>query len=77
MGKDGGEAAKRSSVNITIPSSDTARIQELHLNTIHLLCEAIEAKLFSSIPTDSETGEVVSIVNHQKLEQWEKEKLSS
>lgn len=77
LGKDGGEAAKRSSVNIIIPSTDTARIQELHLNTIHVLCEAIEAKLFSSIPTDSETSEVVSIVNHQKLEQWKKEKLSS
>lgn len=29
-------------LEITIPSSDTARIQELHITVIHLICEIVE-----------------------------------
>jgi D-sedoheptulose 7-phosphate isomerase len=41
-GRDGGEIKEIADVNIIIPSSDTARIQEMHILIGHLLCEALE-----------------------------------
>ncbi|GAB5379163.1 MAG: phosphoheptose isomerase [Aliiglaciecola sp.] len=48
-GKDGGEMAGLlgpSDVEIRVPSSRTARIQEVHLLVIHNLCECIDDSLF-------------------------------
>lgn len=48
-GKDGGEMAGLLSahdVEIRVPSSRTARIQEVHLLVIHNLCECIDDSLF-------------------------------
>jgi DnaA initiator-associating protein len=48
-GKDGGEMAgflSENDVEIRVPSSRTARIQEVHLLVIHNLCEAIDNALF-------------------------------
>lgn len=47
LGKDGGELAALSDIAVVVPSQDTQRIQELHINIIHLLCEIIEKQLFS------------------------------
>ena len=41
LGKDGG-AMKACNNAIIIPSSDTARIQEMHILIIHTLCAAID-----------------------------------
>lgn len=48
-GKDGGEMAGfmgENDVEIRVPSSKTARIQEVHLLVIHNLCECIDNTLF-------------------------------
>jgi D-sedoheptulose 7-phosphate isomerase len=50
-GKDGGEMAKLLSaqdVEIRIPSTSTARIQESHLVVIHCLCDLIDQNLFGN-----------------------------
>ena len=52
-GRDGGQVAKilsASDIEIRVPSESTARIQEIHLLTIHCLCDQIDAILF---PEDS------------------------
>lgn len=48
-GKDGGEMVGfigENDVEIRVPSSSTARIQEVHLLVIHNLCESIDNALF-------------------------------
>jgi phosphoheptose isomerase len=47
LGKDGGELAELSDISVVVPSHDTQRIQEVHINIIHLLCEIVEKQLFS------------------------------
>ena len=36
--------------HITIPSEDTARIQEMHLLSGHIICEIIEETMFGKVP---------------------------
>lgn len=48
-GRDGGEAAtllNRDDVEVRVPSSSTARIQETHILIIHCLCDIIDHTLF-------------------------------
>ncbi len=48
-GRDGGRMAKLlidSDVEIRVPADNTARIQEVHLLTIHCLCHQIDESLF-------------------------------
>ena len=48
-GKDGGKIAlelQASDVEVRVPSDITARIQEVHLLTIHCLCDIIDTQLF-------------------------------
>lgn len=48
-GKDGGDIAGllgENDVEIRVPSSRTARIQEVHLVVIHCLCDIIDSTLF-------------------------------
>lgn len=48
-GRDGGEMANLLDINdieIRVPSESTARIQEVHLLTIHCLCHQIDETLF-------------------------------
>jgi D-sedoheptulose 7-phosphate isomerase len=47
-GRDGGEVAKLlngKDVEIRVPSSSTARIQEVHILIIHCLCDLIDQQL--------------------------------
>lgn len=46
-GASGGELAAQADVLIAAPSRVTARIQELHILCIHVLCELLDAKLRS------------------------------
>lgn len=49
-GRDGGAIAKQLSANdveIRVPSNITARIQEVHLLTIHCMCDQIDKTLFT------------------------------
>ena len=48
-GKQGGnmrEMLKEGDIEICVPSTSTARIQEVHLLVIHCLCDLIDAQLF-------------------------------
>ena len=48
-GRDGGLVAKllsKDDIEIRVPSESTARIQEIHLLTIHCLCDQIDELLF-------------------------------
>lgn len=45
-GKGGGAMAPHADILIEIPSSDTPRIQEVHMFLGHCLCEIVEATLF-------------------------------
>jgi len=41
-GKDGGAMSQHCDLNLIIPSHDTPRIQEMHIFTIHTLCQIID-----------------------------------
>jgi len=45
LGKKGGVCKNHSDIPLIIPSDNTARIQEIHILTEHLLCELVEKKL--------------------------------
>jgi D-sedoheptulose 7-phosphate isomerase len=45
LGKDGGQLRGRCDIELLIPSSTTARIQECHKLLYHILCEWIESKI--------------------------------
>ncbi len=46
LGGNGGTLADMGEVTITIPHSDTGRIQEGHITAGHIMCEIIERELF-------------------------------
>lgn len=45
VGNDGGKLGHMADYSIIIPCNVTARVQESHITTIHILCEYVEAKL--------------------------------
>ncbi|MCX7942303.1 MAG: HAD-IIIA family hydrolase [Dictyoglomaceae bacterium] len=47
-GRDGGEMARISDINITVPFHMTPHIQEAHITIGHILCDLVEEYLFSS-----------------------------
>ena len=51
LGRDGGPARALATLEITVPSDSTARIQEAHALLIHALCEAIEQRLSDAAPS--------------------------
>ena len=42
LGKTGGECLKLADYSYVVPSSESARIQEVHLFIEHLICELVE-----------------------------------
>jgi D-inositol-3-phosphate glycosyltransferase len=48
LGKDGGEVAGSGLIDIIVPSYSTQRIQEVHLQLVHVLCTLVEMKLFKT-----------------------------
>ncbi len=49
-GGDGGELLPLVDIGIVVPSTDSARVQELHIAVVHVLCEVIESSLFAAEP---------------------------
>jgi D-sedoheptulose 7-phosphate isomerase len=47
VGKGGGCLAGLVDVAIVVPSDVTARVQECHISVIHVLCELVDAELFT------------------------------
>ncbi len=43
LGRDGGVLASKSDLAVIVPSEVTARIQEIHILMIHLICERLDA----------------------------------
>lgn len=50
LGRDGGAIKEVVDLEITIPSSDTPRIQEGHSAIIHIICDLVEKRLFGKKP---------------------------
>ena len=48
LGCGGGKIAQESDFSLICASNDTPRVQEMHILIIHILCSAIENKLFPS-----------------------------
>ena len=46
-GRDGGEFNKICSLNIIVPASETARIQEMHILIGHIICQLIDLEFTS------------------------------
>ena len=46
-GRSGGAVADHSDATARVPDDDTARIQEVHITIIHLVCQHVEAALFA------------------------------
>ena len=42
LGKKGGLAKNKSTIDLIVPSNSTARIQEYHLLIGHILCELVD-----------------------------------
>lgn len=47
-GQSGGLMADNFDLSIKVPSTSTARIQEVHILVGHIICEIVESKVFSS-----------------------------
>ncbi len=45
-GSDGGKLADIADITISVNAGDTARIQQVHITVIHVICELIEESLF-------------------------------
>jgi len=46
LGGDGGDLIDAVDLSLVIPSSDTARIQEMHILAGHIICEIVEVQFF-------------------------------
>ncbi len=46
IGKNGGKMKGMADIDIIVPSDNTPRIQECHLMMMHIICEAVENKMF-------------------------------
>jgi D-inositol-3-phosphate glycosyltransferase len=55
LGRDGGAAQALTDIPITVPSTDTQKIQEVHLVAIHLVCELVEARVAGTRAPESAT----------------------
>lgn len=47
LGKDGGVLKGQGTFEIVVDSSNTPRIQEMHLTMLHIICEIVEKRLFT------------------------------
>ena len=48
LGKDGGQLKTMVQIALVVPSSNTQRIQEVHITVGHILCGALERRVLSS-----------------------------
>ena len=53
-GGNGGDAVAEADISILVPSTTTARIQEMHLLVVHLLSEAVDAWAAGELPVAGE-----------------------
>jgi D-sedoheptulose 7-phosphate isomerase len=46
-GRDGGPAGAAADIHINVPSTSTARVQEVHRTLLHAMCELVERELYA------------------------------
>lgn len=49
-GESGGKVAPACDIAVKVPDTNTAKIQEMHLLVIHLICQLVEAAVFDESP---------------------------
>ena len=63
-GRDGGriqQILNPGDINICVPSESTARIQEVHILTIHCLCDLIEVQMFGQAPLSHPVAQTTTV----------------
>ena len=56
-GGDGGKMAKAADIVLTVPSSDTPRIQEGHITIGHIICDIVETSLTTDCSVSSKRSQ--------------------
>jgi D-inositol-3-phosphate glycosyltransferase len=54
LGKSGGDTVELADITILVPSYDTQRIQEMHIQVLHIMCELVEKNLYAMRPLEQE-----------------------
>ncbi len=47
-GRDGGAVGRAADVHLNVPSTSTARVQEVHITILHVVCDLVERELTES-----------------------------
>lgn len=55
-GRRGGLVSTESDLTLRVPDNDTARIQEIHLIGLHIVCRLVEESLFAPAPARTDDG---------------------
>jgi D-sedoheptulose 7-phosphate isomerase len=55
-GETGGALASLAEVTLKVPDTDTARIQEVHLAALHVICQQVEENVFAPSPSRTDNG---------------------
>jgi D-sedoheptulose 7-phosphate isomerase len=55
-GESGGVVSSLADVTLKVPDTDTARIQEIHLVALHLICQRVEENVFAPSPSRADNG---------------------
>lgn len=53
-GESGGRVAPECDLAVKVPDTNTARIQEMHLLVVHLICQLVETALFATERTEQQ-----------------------
>lgn len=66
IGKGGGAMHELADISILVPSYDTPRIQEVHINVIHMICDIIEKQLFAHKITDRDETQLLDLLQYRE-----------
>jgi phosphoheptose isomerase len=73
-GSDGGLLAQMVEIPVTVPSNNTARIQECHITIGHILCEAAESYIYPNgraKDTEGKPSEQQYVATLSKVVDWD------
>ena len=62
LGKDGGRLKEMVHIALVVPSSNTQRIQEVHITIGHILCGALERRILSMPLTTSQDPMAMNVI---------------
>lgn len=61
LGGSGGDALVLADLPLLVPSTDTPRIQEVHILALHLICELVEEQISAGVPAHLPTALPASV----------------